>query len=204
VFSLAKATEIGNHRVRFGELRILGALLLVLLLAALLVACGGNEGGNGGGGDAADRGSGGGGGGGGGGGTAAEEPPITELSEIVSASDRAALAGRRVRISEVDVLEVVNNRSVFVGAEEEERLFAAVRRIPRLGETTGGLEEQEQQGRQSFEEGQTLELIGRVRPVPETADEALRRFGLKGEEFELLQDEQVFIRAKRADVVGEE
>jgi hypothetical protein len=201
VFSLAKATEIGNHRVRFGELRIFGALLLVLLLAALLVACGGNEGGNGGGGDAADRGS---GGGGGGGGTAAEEPPITELSEIVSASDRAALAGRRVRISEVDVLEVVNNRSVFVGADEEERLFAAVRRIPRLGETTGGPEEQQQQGRQSFEEGQTLELIGRVRPVPETADEALRRFGLKGEEFELLQDEQVFIRAKRADVVGEE
>ncbi len=47
-----------------------------------------------------------------------------------------------------------------------------------------------------------MELIGRIRPVPETADEALRRFGLKGEEFELLQDEQVFIRAKRAEVVG--
>ncbi len=191
---MAKVTEKSNHRVRFGELRVPGALLLVLLLAALLVACGGNEGGNGGGGDAADRGS---GGGGGGGDTAAEEPPITELSEIVSASDRAALAGRRVRIPEVDVLEVVNNRSLFVGAGEEDRLFVAVRRLPHLGETTGGPEE-----RQSFEEGQTLELIGRIRPVPETADEALRRFGLKDEEFELLQDEEVLIRAKRAKVVG--
>ena len=193
---MAKVTETGIYRVRFVELRIPGALLLVLLLTALLVACGGNEGGNeggnGGGGDAADRGS----------GTAAEEAPITELSEIVSASDRAALAGRRVRISQVDVLEVVNNHSVFVGAGEEERLFVAVRRTPRLGETAGGPEEQEQQGRQRFEEGQTLNLIGRLRPVPETADEALRRFGLKGEEFELLQDEQVFIRAKRAEVVG--
>ena len=190
---MAKVTEKGIHRVRFVELRIPGALLLVLLLTALLVACGGNEGGNGGGGDAADRGS----------GTAAEEAPITELSEIVTASDRAALAGRRVRISQVDVLEVVNNHSVFVGAGEEERLFVAVRRTPRLGETAGGPEEQEQQGRRRFEEGQTLNLIGRLRPVPETADEALRRFGLKGEEFELLQDEQVFIRAKRAEVVGE-
>ena len=189
---MAKVTEKGIHRVRFVELRIPGALLLVLLLTALLVACGGNEGGNGGGGDAADRGS----------GTAAEEAPITELSEIVTASDRAALAGRRVRISQVDVLEVVNNHSVFVGAGEEERLFVAVRRTPRLGETAGGPEEQEQQGRQRFEEGQTLNLIGRLRPVPETADEALRRFGLKGEEFELLQDEQVFIRAKRAEVLG--
>jgi hypothetical protein len=197
---LGKVTATGNRRVRFRESRVPGALLLVLLLAALLVACGGNEGGNGGGGDAAAPATTIGGGGGG----MAEEPPITELSEIVSSSDRAALAGRRVRISEADVLEVVNNRSVFVGADEEERLFVAVRRIPRLGETTGGLEEQEQQGRRRFKEGQTLELIGRIRPVPETADEALRRFGLKGEEFELLQDEQVFIRAKRADVVGEE
>ena len=49
-----------------------------------------------------------------------------------------------------------------------------------------------------------MELIGGIRPVPETADEALRRFGLKAEEFELLQDEQVFIRARRAKVVGEE
>ena len=187
---MAKVTAKVNHRGRFsGARRVPGALLLVLLLAALLVACGGNEGGDGGGGEAADRGRGGGGGG------KAEEPPITELSEIVSASDRAALAGRRVRISEVDVLEVVNYRSVFVGAGEEERLFVAVRRAPRLGEATGGSEEQ-------FEEGQTLELVGRIRPVPETADEALRRLGLTGEEFELLQDEQVFIRAKRAEVVG--
>ena len=84
-------------------------------------------------------------------------------------------------------------------------MFVAVRRIPRLGETTGGVEEQEPQGRRKkFVEGQTLELIGGIRPVPETADEALRRFGLKAEEFELLQDEQVFIRARRAKVVGEE
>ena len=195
---MAKVKAKGNRRGRFREgRRVPGALLLLLLLAALSIACGGNEGSNGGGGDAAPPATTVGGGGG-----KAEEPPITELSEIVSASDGAALEGRRVRISEADVLEVVNNHSVFVGAGEEDRLFVAVRRIPLFGETTGGPEEQEQQGRQRFEEGQTLKLIGRIRPVPETADEALRRFGLKGEEFELLQDEQIFIRAKRAEVVS--
>lgn len=200
VFSLAKVMAKGNRRGRFGgPRRVTGALLLLSALAALSIACGGgNEGGSGGGGDAADRGSGGGGDGGG----AAEGPPITELSEIVSASDRAELAGRRVRIPEVEVLEIVNNRSMFVGADEEERLFVAVRRTPRVGGTTGGIEEQEQQERQRFEEGQTLELAGVIRPVPETADEALRRFGLEGEQFELVQDEQVFIRANRAEVVG--
>ena len=197
---MAKVKARVNRRGRFREARLVpGALLLLLLLAALSIACGGNEGSNGGGGDAASPATTVGGGGG-----KAEEPPITELSEIVSASDGAALAGRRVRISEADVLEVVNNRSVFVGTGEEERLFVAVRRIPRLGKTTGVLEEQRQQERQKFEEGQTLKLIGGIRPVPETADEALRRFGLRGEEFELLQDEQVFIRAKRAEVVGGE
>jgi hypothetical protein len=189
---LAKVKAKGNQRGRFREARrVPGALLLLLLLATLSIACGGNEGSNGGGGDAAPPATTVGGGGG-----KAEEPPITELSEIVSASDGAALAGRRVRISEADVVEVVNNHSLFVGAGEEDRLFVAVRRIPLFGETTGGLDEQR------FEEGQTLKLIGRIRPVPETADEALRRFGLKGEEFELLQDEQIFIRAKRAEVVS--
>ena len=189
---MAKVKARVNRRGRFREARLVpGALLLLLLLAALSIACGGNEGSNGGGGDAASPATTVGGGGG-----KAEEPPITELSEIVSASDGAALAGRRVRISEADVLEVINNHSVFVGDGEEDRLFVAVRRIPLFGETTGGLDEQR------FEEGQTLKLIGRIRPVPETADEALRRFGLKGEEFELLQDEQIFIRAKRAEVVS--
>ena len=131
------------------------------------------------------------------------EPAITELSEIVSASDREALAGRRVRLSEVNVLEVVNNRSLFIGSSEEERLFVAVGRIPRLGGTTGGVEERAQQGgSQRFEEGQTIELSGGIRPVPETADEALRRFGLTQEQFELVQDEQVFIRANRAEEVA--
>ena len=201
---MTKITAKGNHRVIFGAARVPGALMLVLFLAALLVACGGDEGGSGGGGDNADRGGNGGGGGGGGGGTA-EGPRITELSEIVSASDRASLAGRRVRLAEVNVLEVVNNRSLFVGANEEERLFVAVRRTPRVGGTTGSVEEQaqeEQQGRQKFEVGQTLKLAGVIRPVPETTDEALRRFGLEGEQFELVQDEQVFIRANRVEVVG--
>lgn len=191
VFSLAKAKGIWAWRVQ-------GALVLVLMLAAVLGGCGGSEGGGNeeGGGDNADRGN-------RGGGTAAEEPRITELSEIVSASDKGALAGRRVRIPEVNVLEVVNNRSLFVGASEEERLFVAERRTPpRLGETTGGLEEQDQQRGQRFEEGQTIELAGAIRPVPETADEALRRFGLEGEQFELVQEEEVFIRANRAEAVG--
>ena len=193
---MGKVTAKGNDRVRFGESRVPGALVLVLLLAALLVACGGNGGGNGGGDgggeDNADR------GGNGGGGTA-EGPRITELSEIVSASDRAALAGRRVRLAEVDVLEVLDYRSLFVGAGEEERVFVAVQRPPRVGGITGSVQEQAQE---QFEEGQTLELAGVIRPVPETADEALRRFGLGSEEFELVQDEQVLIRAKRAEVVG--
>jgi hypothetical protein len=177
-------------------LRIPGALLLVLLLTALLVACGGNEGGNGGGGDAADRGS----------GTAAEEAPITELSEIVTAPDRAALAGRRVRISQVDVLEVVNNHSVFVGAGEEERLFVAVRRTPaprrNRGRTRGA-------GATGAPEVRRRANVGADRQDPTGPRNrrrgAARRFGLKAEELELfLQDEQVFIRARRAEAVGEE
>lgn len=192
VFSLVKAKGIWAWWLRC-------ALVLLLMLCALLGGCGGSEGGGneeGGGGDNADRGN-------GGGGTAAEGPRITELSEIVSASDKEALAGRRVRIPEVNVLQIVNNRSLFVGASEEERLFVAVRRTPpRLGETTGGMEEQGQQDGQRYEVGQTIELAGAIRPVPETADEALRRFGLKAEQFELVQEEEVFIRANRAEVAG--
>lgn len=52
------------------------------------------------------------------------------------------------------------------------------------------------------EKGETVELVGVLRAVPETANEALRRFGLTQEQFKLVRDEQVFIRANRAEVVG--
>ena len=167
-------------------------MLLALSVAALLLsgcARGGDTAGggdDGAGGDRAEEGAGGDG--------AAEEPPITDLEQIVSASDKRELAGRRVEAAEADVLEVPNARSLFVGEGEAERVFVSVRRIP--GGPSGNTSATEgEQERRRFAEGQTVELTGVVRPVPESADEAFRRFGLGREQFELVQDEEVFIRA---------
>lgn len=186
-------TEVGA-RGRFGRGRAFCAFVLALLALVLLAGCGGGEGG----GSAEERGSGGGGGGG-----DAEEPPITDLGEISSASDKRELAGRRVELAEVNVLEVPNERSLFVGQGDSERVFVALRQRPGGGSagTTGGAEEGQAAG-QGFEEGQTVSVSGVIRPVPETADEAFRRVGLGLEQFDMVKDEEVFVRATKATASG--
>ena len=99
-------------------------------------------------------------------------------------------------------MEVPSERSLFVGPGDGafEPVFAATARKRRGGSSSGTTSAVG--GQQRFAEGQTVELSGVIRPVPETADEAFRRFGLGREQFELVRDEEVFIRASRVTVTG--
>lgn len=60
------------------------------------------------------------------------EGPITDLATVLNAEDRRALIGREFQLSDVRVLNVVGDRTFWVG-EGDKRVFAALREVPPPG-----------------------------------------------------------------------
>lgn len=53
-------------------------------------------------------------------------PPISDVILIVDAPDRPVLAGREVRLANMRVLDVVGDRTFFVGPDANRRLFVVL------------------------------------------------------------------------------
>jgi hypothetical protein len=63
---------------------------------------------------------------------AGPQEPITDLTTVFEAADRRALIGREFQLSDVDVLDVVGDRTFWVG-EGDRHVFAALREVPPPG-----------------------------------------------------------------------
>lgn len=90
----------------------------------------------------------------------AETGPITDLATIVDAADGAALVGRPVALNDMRVLDVVGDRTFFVGTDQNRRAFVVLNEVP----TPNGVE-----GRYNVESGQTLSIQGVMRRPNEPA-----------------------------------
>lgn len=88
-------------------------------------------------------------------GVAAASGPITDLATILGTADRAALAGRPVDLANMRVLDVVGDRTFFVGPDQNRRVFVVLNEVP----TPGGPPE----GRYNVEPGQVININGVMR-----------------------------------------
>ena len=64
---------------------------------------------------------------------AVAQGPITELAVILDAQDRRSLIGREFQLSGVRVLDVVGDRTFWVGEGANRRVFAALKEVPPPG-----------------------------------------------------------------------
>lgn len=164
--------------------------LLSVMMALLLSACGGGEenGGGRGGGGQEDQANGGG---------ARQEEPITNVDEILSVSNKAELAGRRVRLDEVGAIEATDNgNALLVGPEGEQGIPVILKSKPDLGGSTTP-EDDTDKTTPDIEAGQTVRVVGVVRVAPESYDEAVRKYGMRRKQFDFLEGQDAFILAGR-------
>lgn len=63
---------------------------------------------------------------------AGAQGPITDLAAILESDERRSLIGREFQLAEVRVLDVVGDRTFWVG-EGDRRVFAALREVPPPG-----------------------------------------------------------------------
>lgn len=100
------------------------------------------------------------------GGATAAGGAITDAGTILNASDRSALVGRQVQLSDMRVVDVVGDRSFYVApsadAPENQRLFVVLNEMPTPG--TPGTE-----GRYDVTEGQVVSIDGVFRATGDSA-----------------------------------
>lgn len=63
---------------------------------------------------------------------AGAQGPITDLTTVFETADRRELIGREFQLSEVRVLDVVGDRTFWIG-QGDQRVFAALREVPPPG-----------------------------------------------------------------------
>jgi len=107
--------------------------------------------------------------------------PITEISAITSASDPSTLSQRSVRLSNVKVERVINNRVVEIRDDGGRACYV------RLNETMPNVKE-----------GDTLNITGTVKPIPSTMSD----LGLGEEAKQALKGQQVFVEAQKFEVTS--
>ncbi|MCA1738484.1 MAG: hypothetical protein LC740_06545, partial [Actinobacteria bacterium] len=110
----------------------------------------------------------------------------TDLRAIITEPDKQFLVGRPVRLTGANVRGVINDQSFLLGPSDTRQLF-------------GVLEGEQPQGAVNIEEGQTLSIVGVIRPL-QSVDEAQQRFGLTETEAALLQSQEIYLSVNRIEV----
>jgi uncharacterized protein (TIGR02271 family) len=106
---------------------------------------------------------------------------ITEVIIITSASDPSALAQRSVKLNNVKVERVINNRVVEIRDDSGRSCYV------RLNETMPNVKD-----------GDTLNIVGTIKPIPSTMSD----LGLGEEAKQALKGQQVFVEAQKFEVTN--
>lgn len=111
---------------------------------------------------------------------------------ILDAPDRPALVGQRVQLEAVPVQSVTGDKTFWVGPNSDRQLFVFLEEQNTPAPTDAAL---------NINPGQQVTLSGVVRVLPPIA-EARQLWNLSDENAARLENQQVYLRADRAEIVG--
>ena len=118
---------------------------------------------------------------------------VNDLLVIVTAPERRAFLGRNVQLTHVTVLDVVGDKTFWIGPSNEQRLFVVLNEVP--GSSRPGVE-----GRYNINPGQVLNLTGTIQELPDAAT-ARAQWGEAG--ATAAREEQVYLFAQKAEIIQE-
>lgn len=123
---------------------------------------------------------------------AAADAEIDDVLMIVTVPDRRPLVGSRIRLTNVPVLDVVGDRSFWIGPSREQRVFVVLDESgPPTGPTDADI---------NINPGQVVNLTGVVRAMPD-ARTAEAAFGAPG--AAAVREESVYLFAQAAEVTAQ-
>ncbi len=117
---------------------------------------------------------------------------IVDPVVILDAPDRPALIGQRVQLEAVLVQSVTGDKTFWVGPNNDRQLFVFLEEQNTTAPTDAAL---------NINPGQQVTLSGVVRALPPIA-EARQLWSLTDENAARLENQQVYLRADRAEIVG--
>ena len=120
------------------------------------------------------------------GGTAAASSkgePLSDVTEFSKATDRLALVGRKVKLTDVNVQRVLTDRAYFVGAGDSAAMLVLLDK-----DMDAGAGPQ----RVKIMPGHKVSLTGVLEPVP-TAEIANEQYGLGKPNYDAIGKEQVYL-----------
>jgi hypothetical protein len=115
---------------------------------------------------------------------------IDDVLVVVTPPDPSPLAGRRVQLTNVPVLDVVGDRTLWVGPNQDQRLFVVLKEVPPPGWPTDADID--------LNPGQTVNLSGVIERIPDPRS-AAQAWGEPG--ANAAKEERVYLFADAAQVV---
>ena len=109
---------------------------------------------------------------------------LSDVSSFAKASDKSALIGRMVKLTNVPVVSVLNPRAFYVGPSASQQIFVLL--DPKMQPTANA--------NVRLEQGKSVSLVGYVRAMPE-ASALQRQYQIGQTQYSTLQNESVYLHA---------
>ena len=109
--------------------------------------------------------------------------PLSDVTDFTKATDRMALVGRNVKLTDVNVQRVLTDRAYFVGADDNSKLLVLLDKDMNAG---AGPQ------RVTIAPGHKVSLTGVLQPVP-TAEIANEQYGLGKANYDAIASQQVYL-----------
>lgn len=113
--------------------------------------------------------------------------PITDVVIITTNPNQQSLVNRRVQFTNVNVQNVIGDRTFWVGSNNNQRLFVVL--APNLD--AGSAE-----NKVVVKTGQQVNLTGVLQPMPST-QQAQQQWGLSATEAQALSNQSIYLQADR-------
>ena len=111
--------------------------------------------------------------------------PLSNVVDLVSAKDKTAFLGRKVKFTDVKVAQVLTDRAFFIGTSDQERMLVLLDK---------GMDAGPNGERVAIQNGGTVSLTGIVETMPK--QEILnQQYKLAGKDYDAVAKEPTYLHA---------
>lgn len=117
---------------------------------------------------------------------------ITDLQQIINATDKPALVGKQIQLNQVQVQSVVGDQSFWIGPSPSQQIFVTFAEMPTPGTP--------KEGQVAIKMGQKVSLSGTIRSMPALSDDWMKQNKIDDASAATLKQQPIYIQATEVKV----